>query len=161
MAPTGTISVIANTSYSIEPLFALAYIRVGILGGKKQTVLNSVFLQKMKELNLWTDALKKQIYQSGSIQEIESIPSQIKLLFKTSLEISWQYHLLHQKIFQKFTDNAVSKTINLSQDASVKDVSDIYMTAWKYKLKGVTIYRYGSKDHQILQKCSLNNSTNC
>ncbi|MFI0431101.1 adenosylcobalamin-dependent ribonucleoside-diphosphate reductase [Mariniflexile sp. HMF6888] len=161
MAPTGTISVIANTSYSIEPLFALAYKRVGILGGKKQTELNSVFLQKMKALNLWTDALKKQLYQSGSIQGVESIPPQIKSLFKTSLEISWQYHLLHQKIFQKFTDNAVSKTINLSKDAGVKDVSDIYRMAWEYKLKGITIYRYGSKDHQILQKCSLNNSTDC
>ncbi|HZH69366.1 MAG TPA: adenosylcobalamin-dependent ribonucleoside-diphosphate reductase [Flavobacteriaceae bacterium] len=161
IAPTGTISVIANTSYSIEPLFALAYKRVGILGGKNQTEVNSLFLKKMKELNLWTDALEKEVYLSGSVQQIESVPDHIKLLFKTSLEISWQYHLLHQKVFQKYTDNAVSKTINLPEKATIDEISQIYLNAWQYGLKGITIYRYGSKTHQVLQKCSLNNSVDC
>jgi ribonucleoside-diphosphate reductase alpha chain len=115
----------------------------------------------MKELNLWTDTIQKQVVQSGSIQDSNDVPIHIKTLFKTSQEISWKYHLLHQKTFQEFTDNAVSKTINLAANASIEDVSAIYMTAWKYKLKGITIYRYGSKDHQVLQKCSHNNSADC
>jgi len=69
--------------------------------------------------------------------------------------------LLHQKAFQKFTDNAVSKTINLSKNTPVEAISEIYTTAWKYKLKGITIYRYGSKNQQVLQKCSLNTDKNC
>ena len=85
----------------------------------------------------------------------------LKNLFKTSLDIPWPYHLLHQRAFQKYTDNAVSKTINLSEEKTVEDVSNIFMTAWKYKLKGITIYRYGSKANQVLQKCSLNNSSTC
>lgn len=72
-----------------------------------------------------------------------------------------RYHLKHQKAFQNHTDNAVSKTINLPETATIEEISDIYMSAWNLKLKGITIYRYGSKDHQILQKCSLNNSKDC
>ena len=161
IAPTGTISVIANTSYSIEPLFALAYNRVGILGNETQTEINTLFIEKIKQLNLWTPEVKNTVLKTGSIQNIELIPDYIKSLFKTSLDISWQYHLLHQRAFQKYTDNAVSKTINLSDEKTVKDVSNIFMTAWKYKLKGITIYRYGSKTNQVLQKCSLNNSSSC
>jgi ribonucleoside-diphosphate reductase alpha chain len=69
--------------------------------------------------------------------------------------------LLHQKAFQRFTDNAVSKTINLPENTSVETISEIYTTAWEYKLKGITIYRYGSKDRQVLQKCSLNTNKYC
>lgn len=161
IAPTGTISVIANTSYSIEPLFALAYNRVGILGTETQTELNALFVKKMKQLNLWTVELKMTVLNTGSIEDIRIIPEHIRSLFKTSLEIPWHYHLLHQRAFQKHTDNAVSKTINLSEEKTPEDVSNIFMTAWKYKLKGITIYRYGSKMNQVLQKCSLNNSSAC
>lgn len=161
IAPTGTISVIANTSYSIEPLFALAYNRVGILGGKTQTEVNALFLQKMKALNLWSDVIEREVINTGSIQHLTSIPKSIKAIFQTSLDIPWEYHLKHQKAFQNHTDNAVSKTINLPETATIEEISDIYMSAWNLKLKGITIYRYGSKDHQILQKCSLNNSKDC
>ncbi len=161
IAPTGTISVIANTSYSVEPLFALAYHRIGILGNKTQTEINAYFIKKMKALNIWNAEVQNTIIKTGSISSIESIPERIKSLFKTSLEISWQYHLLHQQAFQKYTDNAVSKTINLPEDSTEEDISNIFMTAWKYKLKGITIYRYGSKTHQVLQKCGLNNSVTC
>lgn len=161
IAPTGTISVLANTSYSIEPLFALVYNRVGILGGKTQTEVNSVFIEKMKDMGLWNEEIETIVHQQGSLKNIEEIPDAIKKLFETSLEIPWNYHLLHQKAFQKYTDNAVSKTINLSKDATVNDISEIYHTAWKYNLKGITIYRYGSKDQQVLQKCELNNGIDC
>ena len=161
IAPTGTISVIANTSYSIEPLFALAYNRIGILGGKSQTEINSLFISKMEDLNLWTNEIKEKVLNSGSVQNLEMVPEHIKQIFKTSLEIPWQFHLLHQKAFQKYTDNAVSKTVNLPESASKNDISEIFYTAWEYKLKGITIYRYGSRNQQVLRKCNLNNSTNC
>lgn len=161
IAPTGTISVIADTSYSIEPLFALAFKRVGILGNQTQTEINKLFLNKMKQLGFWNTELKYTVLKTGSIQTIENIPESIKTLFQTSLEIPWEYHLLHQKAFQKFTDNAVSKTINLPEDTSVEAISEVYINAWNYKLKGITIYRYGSKTQQVLQKCSLNTDKYC
>jgi len=161
IAPTGTISVIADTSYSIEPLFALAYKRTGILGGKSQIEINKFFKNNMKILGLWNRTLQKTVFETGSIRNIKSIPLEIKKIFETSLEIPWKYHLLHQKAFQKYTDNAVSKTINLPENTSIKEIAKIYWTAWKYKLKGITIYRYGSRDEQVLQKCNFNNLTNC
>ena len=161
IAPTGTISVIGNTSYSIEPLFALAYKRIGILGGKTQTEVNRHFVHKMKTLGLWSSEVEEEIVKTGSIKNIKYIPASLKELFQTSLEIPWQYHLKHQKVFQESTDNAVSKTINLPENASIQEVSEIFILAWQYKLKGITIYRYGSKENQVLQKCGLNNSVNC
>lgn len=115
----------------------------------------------MKQLDLWNAELKDIVLKTGSIQTVKNIPEYIKALFQTSLEIPWEYHLLHQKAFQKFTDNAVSKTINLAENTSEETISEIYTTAWKYKLKGITIYRYGSKTHQVLQKCSLNTDKYC
>ncbi len=161
IAPTGTISVIADTSYSIEPLFALAYKRAGILNGKNQTEVNKLLKNKMKTLGLWNETIKQTIFETGSIREIDTIPDSIKKLFETSLEITWKYHLLHQKAFQRYTDNAVSKTINLPEKTSVKEIAKIYWTAWEYKLKGITIYRYGSRNEQVLQKCNFNILNNC
>ncbi|WP_273568077.1 adenosylcobalamin-dependent ribonucleoside-diphosphate reductase [Maribacter halichondriae] len=161
IAPTGTISVIADTSYSIEPLYALAYRRVGVLQDKTQTEINSVFLEKMKRLGLWNEKVKAEVLQSGSIQHMPSIPKEIKKLFETSLEIPWEYHLLHQRAFQKYTDNAVSKTINLPEKTTVKEISEIYKKAWEYGLKGITIYRNKSRTRQVLQKCNFNNTAEC
>lgn len=161
IAPTGSISVIADTSYSIEPLYALAFRRVGILENQTQMEINPVFLSKMRELGLWTDEVKDEVLAAGSIQHLEYIPKEIRRVFETSLEIPWEYHLRHQQAFQKFTDNAVSKTINLSKSTTIETVSDIYRTAWKYGLKGITIYRDGSKANQVLQACHLNKSPNC
>jgi ribonucleoside-diphosphate reductase alpha chain len=157
IAPTGTISVIADTSYSIEPLFALAYKRSGILGGKTQIEVNKLFKTKMKSLGLWSSALKKFIYENGNAKSMDAIPDAVKKVFETSQEISWKYHLMHQKAFQEFTDNAVSKTINLPKDTSAKEIAEIYWTAWEYNLKCITIYRYGSRETQVIQKCDLNN----
>ncbi|MCB0745324.1 MAG: ribonucleoside-diphosphate reductase, adenosylcobalamin-dependent, partial [Ignavibacteriae bacterium] len=112
-------------------------------------------------LNLWSREPEKEVLQTRSIKDLTTLPKAIRNLFMTSLEIPWQYHLLHQRAFQKYTDNAVSKTINLQEDVTVNTISKIFITAWEYKLKGITIYRYGSKDHQILQKCSLNTSKYC
>ncbi|MBO0331908.1 adenosylcobalamin-dependent ribonucleoside-diphosphate reductase [[Muricauda] lutisoli] len=161
IAPTGSISVIADTSYSIEPLYALAYKRVGILDNQTQMEVNPIFVGKMQALGLWTDQVKNEVLNTGSIQQLEHIPKKVKKVFETSLEIPWEYHLKHQQAFQKYTDNAVSKTINLIKSTPKETVSDIYMTAWKYGLKGITIYRDGSKADQVLQACHLNKSANC
>lgn len=161
IAPTGSISVIADTSYSIEPLYALAYKRVGILENETQMEINPAFVMKMKQLGLWDEKLKNEVMAQGSIQHLGTLPVTLKKVFETSLEIPWEYHLLHQKAFQKYTDNAVSKTINLSQGTNKETISEIYWTAWEYGLKGITVYRDGSKANQVLQACGLNKSPNC
>lgn len=161
IAPTGSISVIADTSYSIEPLYALAFDRVGIMGDKTQTEINAVFVEKMRSLGLWTEKVKTEVIATGSIQQITSIPQDIKKLFETSLEIPWKYHLLHQRAFQKFTDNAVSKTVNLSEDTTAVEVAKIYKAAWEYGLKGITIYRNGSNVNQVLQACGTHVNDEC
>ncbi|WP_339666477.1 adenosylcobalamin-dependent ribonucleoside-diphosphate reductase [Maribacter arcticus] len=161
IAPTGSISVIADASYSIEPLYALAYKRTGILNDKTQIEINSIFVEKMKSLGFWTEEIQNEVTANGSIQNIKHIPKNIKKLFETSLEIPWKYHLLHQRAFQKYTDNAVSKTINLASNTTANEVSEIYKTAWKYGLKGITIYRNGSRANQILQPCGVNLEDEC
>jgi ribonucleoside-diphosphate reductase alpha chain len=161
IAPTGSISVIANTSYSIEPLYALAYKRVGILEDQTQLEINPVFVIKMKQFGLWNDKLKEEVLRAGTIQHLEYIPEEIRKLFETSLEIPWTYHLQHQRAFQKYTDNAVSKTVNLSKDTNAETISEIYRAAWECGLKGITVYRDGSKANQVLQACHLNRSSNC
>jgi ribonucleoside-diphosphate reductase alpha chain len=161
IAPTGTISVIANTSYSIEPLYALAFTRSGILGDQTQQEINMIFVTKMKAMGLWSAKLQQEVLSTGSIQHIEGIPPATKELFRTSLEIPWEYHLKHQQAFQQHTDNAVSKTVNLPKETSVETVSAIYLNAWEMGLKGITIYREGSKAAQVLQACSLNGSISC
>ncbi|MFT6839085.1 MAG: ribonucleoside-diphosphate reductase alpha chain [Sediminicola sp.] len=161
IAPTGSISIIANTSYSIEPFYALAFNRTGVLGNKIQMVLHPIISEKLILLGHWNNDIKKKILETGSIQDIKSIPKPIKTLFETSLEIPWIYHLQHQRAFQKYTDNAVSKTINLPHSATEKDISDIYITAWEYGLKGITIYRDGSKTDQVLQKCGAMDNQSC
>ena len=161
IAPTGSISVIANTSYSIEPLYALSYKRFEIIGGQTQTEINSVFTDKMKKLGLWTEEIQAEAISKGSIQHLTSVPKEIKKLFKTSMEIPWKYHLLHQQAFQKYTDNAVSKTINLAEETTAEEISKIYRTAWEYNLKGITVYRNGSKASQVLQTCGMNLTDVC
>lgn len=131
------------------------------MGNKTQTEINSVFVENMKALGLWTEKLKSEVLEMGSVQHSKMVPKELKKLFETSLEIPWQYHLSHQQAFQKYTDNAVSKTINLSRETPVETVSEIYWTAWEYGLKGITIYRDGSKADQVLQACRLNRSPNC
>jgi ribonucleoside-diphosphate reductase alpha chain len=153
IAPTGTLAILADTTYSIEPIYALAYKRVGILGGKTQQEISRIFKDKMRQMGYWNRALQAQVLQTGTLKEVQELPERIKNIFKTGLEIPWEYHIKHQKAFQQFTDNSVSKTINLPSRATVEDISNIYKTAWKYGLKGITVYRDGSKQQQVLQRC--------
>ncbi|MCS7119271.1 MAG: vitamin B12-dependent ribonucleotide reductase [Archaeoglobaceae archaeon] len=149
IAPTGTISIIANCSSGIEPVFALAYKRVNVLDGEEFFELNPVFEKFLKDKRLYSDELIKKVAETGSIQNLD-FPIDMKRVFKTSLEIAPEWHVRMQAAFQKFTDNAVSKTINLPNSATRADVERALMLAYELKCKGITVYRDGSREEQVL-----------
>ena len=152
IAPTGTISIIADTSSSIEPLFAIAYRRSNVLNGITLLEINPLFIGYLKKNKLYSESLVEEVKETGYLQHIKQLPGEVKNIFKTALEISPAWHLKHQVAFQKYVDNAVSKTINLPEAASINDVSKNYMNAWRQKVKGITIFRYNSKNKQVLEK---------
>ncbi len=149
IAPTGTISVIAGCSSGIEPLFGIAFVR-NIMGGKKFFEVNSLFEKRLKKENLYSNDLIKQIARKGSVQNIDGITQDIKSLYVTALDIDPSVHVKMQSAFQKFTDNAISKTVNLPQDASLEQVKNIFLKAFELNCKGITLYRYGTKKNQVL-----------
>jgi ribonucleoside-diphosphate reductase alpha chain len=150
IAPTGTISIIAGTSASIEPLFALAYHRKGVLQGEPLPELNPLFLRYARERGFYDERLVEQLKEGRPLGEIDDVPDGAKRVFQTALEIDPLDHLRIQAAFQKHVDNAVSKTVNLPEASGVDDVLTVYETAWQCGLKGVTIFRYGSKGEQVL-----------
>ncbi len=154
IAPTGSISVIAGTSYSIEPLYALAFRRVGILGGKEQREVNSTVQRVLEKHGSWTPHTREHILKKGGISGLPGIPEPLRKVLATAHEIPWNYHLAHQQAFQEFTDNAVSKTINLPAKSPESEVGSIYRRAWEMGLKGITVYRDGSRADQVLQHCT-------
>jgi ribonucleoside-diphosphate reductase alpha chain len=151
IAPTGTISIIADTSSSIEPLFALSIRRENVLNNDTLFEINEWFVRFLKSKHLYSKKIMKSVEEHGTL-EYTNVPKKIKNIFKTALEIEPSWHLKHQLAFQKYTDNAVSKTINLPENATVKDISDAYIQAWKQRAKGITVFRYGSKQQQVLNK---------
>lgn len=150
IAPTGTLSILAGTSAGIEPLFALAYRRHAL---ENQTLaeLNPLFLRYSRERGFFSDQLMKDLMVHGSLAELQGVPQEAQELFRTALEIAPDGHLRIQAAFQQHTDNAVSKTINLPQSATAADIAAIYRRGWELGLKGITIYRYGSKGEQVLE----------
>jgi len=149
IAPTGSISIIAGCSSGIEPIFAISFIR-NVLGGTRLFETNPLFEIIAKERRFYSAKLLEEIARTGSVQKIERVPEDAKSLFVTALDIPPEWHVRMQAVFQKYTDNAVSKTVNLPSEASVEDVRKIFELAWKLKCKGVTIFRYGSKPEQVL-----------
>jgi ribonucleoside-diphosphate reductase alpha chain len=149
IAPTGTISIIANCSSGIEPLFAVSFVR-NVLSGMKLFEVNPLFEERARKKGIYSQELLVRIAQQGSLQKVKEIPRDIRTVFTTAFDVSPEQHLLHQAAFQKYTDNSVSKTINLPEDASVDDVRKIYLMAHQLRCKGITIYRYGSKEDQVL-----------
>ncbi|HET6992819.1 MAG TPA: adenosylcobalamin-dependent ribonucleoside-diphosphate reductase, partial [Bacteroidia bacterium] len=149
IAPTGTIGVIAGTSPSIEPLYALALRREQVLGNKVLMEINSVVTDLLKQKNLFSAELEKQLLAEGHLEN-SSLPEELKSLLRTAPFITPEWHLRHQAAFQKYTDNAVSKTINLPNSATRKDIEEIYWQARKLGLKGITVYRDGCKPHQVM-----------
>lgn len=151
IAPTGTISIIADTSPSIEPLFALVYQRHHVLNDESLSSVNPFFVSWLKKNNLPVEKILTSVSKNGSAAAVPELPQQAKEIFKTALDIFPAWHLKHQAAFQEFTDNAVSKTINLPEQATKEDVDEIYRQAWKMKLKGITIFRYNSKKRATLE----------
>jgi ribonucleoside-diphosphate reductase alpha chain len=149
IAPTGTIGIIAGVSSGIEPLFAIAFIR-NVMGGTQLTEVNSEFEKTAKKRGFYSQELIRKIARTGSIRDIEEIPEDIKKLFVTAFDISPEWHVKMQATFQKYVDNAVSKTINFAAEATPDDVEKAYWMAYKMKCKGITVYRYGSKTDQVL-----------
>lgn len=149
VAPTGTISIIAGCSSGIEPIFAISFIR-NVLSGTRLFETNPLFEAIAKERGFYSAKLLEEIARSGSVQRIEGVPEDMKRLFVTALDIKPEWHVRMQAVFQKHTDNAVSKTVNLPKEATVEDVRGVYKLAWKLKCKGVTVFRYGSKPEQVL-----------
>ncbi len=149
IAPTGTISIIAGCSSGIEPIFAISFIR-NVLSGTRLFETNPLFEAMSKERGFYSAKLLEEIAKTGSVQKIEGVPDDVKRFFVTALDIKPEWHIRMQAAFQKYTDNAVSKTVNLPTEATVDDVRNIYDLAWKLKCKGVTIFRYGSKPEQVL-----------
>ncbi|MBN2052356.1 vitamin B12-dependent ribonucleotide reductase [Candidatus Woesearchaeota archaeon] len=151
IAPTGSISIIANASSGIEPLFAIAFKRMNILQkGDELMEVNPFFEKKMKELGIYSKELMEEVCQKGAIQDIEKIPKEVRKVFVTSHDISPEYHIRMQSAFQKKTDNAVSKTVNFSHSATEEDIAKVYELAFESGCKGVTVYRDGSREEQVL-----------
>ncbi len=150
IAPTGTISLIADTSGGIEPLFALAYRREHTLGGEPLAEVNPIFVRQVRAKGLDADPWLRTVLERGHIKDVPEVPGRLRRVFVTATEVSPIQHLKIQPAFQRHVDNAVSKTINLPEDARPADVAEAYQQAWRLGLKGITIYRSGTKDRQVL-----------
>jgi len=149
IAPTGTISIIAGCSSGIEPLFAVSFIRK-VLDGDELVEVNPLFKERAVKEGFYSEDLMKTIAKKGTIQGLDGIPRHIQRLFVTSHEISPHWHLKMQAAFQKYTDNAVSKTVNFPNNATREDIAEVYRLAYELGCKGVTVYRDGSRESQVL-----------
>ncbi len=148
IAPTGSISIIAGCSSGIEPIFSIAFSRHVI--GTILYEINPIFKQIAIEEKFYSDKLIAEIAKKGSIQTFKDIPEWVRSIFATSLEISPEYHVRVQAAFQKYTDNSVSKTINFPMDSTADEIKSAFILAYKLDCKGITAYRYGSRENQVL-----------
>ncbi|MBI5189901.1 MAG: vitamin B12-dependent ribonucleotide reductase [Nitrospirae bacterium] len=149
IAPTGTLSIIAGCSSGIEPLFAVSYVRT-VMDKDELVEVNPYFEAEARKRGFYTPALMKEIAHHGTLADIDAVPEDLKRLYVTAHDISPRSHVKMQAAFQEFTDNAVSKTVNFGHDATPADIDEVYMLSYKLGCKGVTIYRDGSKDEQVL-----------
>lgn len=149
IAPTGTLSIIAGCSSGIEPLFAVSYIR-NVMDNTELPEVNPLFRQAAQREGFYSDELMRRIASKGSVKSFPEIPRAVKNIFVTAHDIAPEWHVKMQASFQKYTDNAVSKTVNLSHGATKEDVRDVFELAYRTCCKGVTIYRDGSRELQVL-----------
>ncbi|MCP8315638.1 MAG: adenosylcobalamin-dependent ribonucleoside-diphosphate reductase, partial [archaeon] len=150
IAPTGTISIIAGCSSGIEPLYAICYTR-NVLDGQRLIETNPLFERIAKEEGFYSEELMREIAEKGSLRGINGIPEHIKKIFVIAHDIAPEWHIKMQAAFQKYTDNAVSKTVNFPNSAKVDDIRRVYMLAYKLGCKGVTVYRDASREEQVLE----------
>ena len=149
IAPTGTISIISGCSSGVEPLFAVSFVR-RVLEGTELVEVHPYFEELAKSRGFYSPELMKNIAGTGSIRDFKEIPQDVRRLFVTAHEVSPQWHIRLQAAWQKYTDNAVSKTVNFPKQATPDDVREAYLMAFDLGLKGVTIYRDGSREEQVL-----------
>ena len=155
IAPTGTLSILAGCSSGVEPVFAFAYIR-NVMDNTELIESNPILREVLEERGLYSDDLMKRIIEEGTLAHIMEIPEDIRRAFVCSHDISPLYHVKMQAAFQRHTDNAVSKTVNFNHDATRDDVREVYELAYSLGCKGVTIYRDGSRDSQVLNIGAVN-----
>jgi len=150
IAPTGTLSIIADCSSGVEPLFAISFVK-NVMDNDKLVEVNKYFKKIAADEGFYSEELMEKIAETGNLKETGSVPPKYKRIFVTAHEILPKWHVRTQAAFQKFVDNAVSKTVNFPNDAKVSDVEDVYMLAYRLGCKGITIYRDKSRESQVLQ----------
>jgi len=149
IAPTGSLSIIANCSSGIEPIFALTYVR-RILDNEEFVEVNPYFERAAKKEGFYSEELMKGLAQGERLKDMPNVPEKARELFVTAYDITPEWHVAMQAAFQRFTDSAVSKTVNFASSATPEDVAKVYMLAYRQRLKGITIYRDGSRKAQVL-----------
>jgi ribonucleoside-diphosphate reductase alpha chain len=149
IAPTGSISIIASCSSGIEPIFSVAYVREA-LEGELLFHYDENFVKIAKERGFYSENLMKKVLRQPSISSIEEIPEDIRELFKCAMDLTPEQHVRMQAVFQRHVDNAVSKTVNMREDCTVEDIKEAYLLAWRLKCKGITVFRYRSREKQVI-----------
>ncbi|MGV9616121.1 adenosylcobalamin-dependent ribonucleoside-diphosphate reductase [Nocardia xishanensis] len=148
VAPTGTISLIAGTTAGIEPMFAIAFTRAIV--GRHLLEVDPCFDRLARSSGFYSDELIAEIAQRGGVRDYPHLPAEVRAAFPTALEVAPEWHLRMQAAVQRHVDAAVSKTVNLPATATVDDIRAIYLAAWKARVKGITVYRYGCREGQVL-----------
>ena len=157
VAPTGTISMIADTSSGVEPTFALAWKKQNILEGKTLNYVNKYLEEDSKKHGFYSEDLMDYLAEGGSLETVPEVPDWAKAVYATAPEISPESHVLMQAAFQKSCDSGISKTINFANSATKQDVEDAYLLAWREDCKGITVYRAGSREKEVLVKGNKEN----
>lgn len=152
IAPTGTTSILANCSSGVEPIFSLVFIRKNFLdiGTDEFIEVHPIFEKMAKDRWFYTRELMEEVASRGSVQGIKGVPEDIQKIFITAYDTASEWQVMQQAVFQKYTDNAVSKTVNLPHTATIEDVKRIYQLAYETHCKGITVYRDGSRHEQVL-----------
>jgi ribonucleoside-diphosphate reductase alpha chain len=149
--PSSGNAVICETSFGIEPYFALAY-EQNVLGGMRLTTVVPAFVEKLKERGIYSEELIQRIVENhGSVQGMKEVPKDLQETFKVAHDVNWRDHIKMQSAFQKWTDNAITKTINMPSTATPNDIKDAYILAWKLGCKGLTVYRDRTKNEQVFE----------
>ncbi|HEU5360882.1 MAG TPA: vitamin B12-dependent ribonucleotide reductase [Candidatus Deferrimicrobiaceae bacterium] len=155
IAPTGTISIIAGCSSGIEPIFALSFIR-NVMDNDHLIEVHPLFEEETKRLRIYSVELMREVSRKGTLRHVEGVPEEVRRVFVTAHDISPEAHLRMQAAFQKYVENAVSKTVNFPSEATRDDIRKVYLLAYRLGCKGVTVYRDKSRDEQVLNIGEVN-----